>query len=47
MTRFSVGWRTEAKRQLFEHLDRRGYEVDLYDVQGRGAGCTTRRAAPS
>lgn len=32
ITRFSVSWRTGAKRQVFEHLDRWGYKVNFYDV---------------
>ena len=32
ITRLSVSWRTEAKRQVFEQLDRWGYEVNIYDV---------------
>jgi hypothetical protein len=32
ITRLSISWKTEAKRQVFEHLDRWGYEVNFYDV---------------
>jgi len=32
ITRCSISWRIEAKRQVFEHLERWGYEVNIYDV---------------
>ena len=32
INRFSVSWRTERKRHIFDCLDRWGYEVNFYDV---------------
>lgn len=32
ITRFSIRWKTEAKRQVFDHVERWGYEVNIYDV---------------
>ena len=32
INRFSLGWRTPDKRQVFDQMDAWGYEVNIYDV---------------